>query len=68
VSDPVPGNAHPNCADGHTCFRPSGRVCIEVDCDEAAGTRWGPLWCPEHDKQRLDRVSASLAAITESFR
>lgn len=23
----------------------------------------GPLWCPDHDRQRLDRVSASLEAI-----
>jgi hypothetical protein len=54
--------AHEQCvaADKHICQKPSGRQCIEDECTEAAGTWWGPYWCPEHDKQRLDRISLQL--------
>jgi len=56
--------AHPKChgPDGHVCQKLSGKVCVERGCDEAAGTTWGPLWCPVHDMERLDRVSAGLSA------
>lgn len=47
----------------HVCQQPSGRTCIEAGCMSAAGTLWGPYWCPEHDKQRLDRVSDQLHAL-----
>jgi hypothetical protein len=55
-------NSHPHCGgpDGHVCQRPSGRTCIEPECEQPAGTLWGPLWCPEHDQERLDRVSNRL--------
>ena len=56
-------SAHPKCTDGHICQEPSGRTCIEVGCDEAAGTLCGPLWCPDHDRERLDRISAQFDAI-----
>lgn len=55
--------AHPKCVDGHVCQEPSGRTCIESGCNEAAGTRWGPYWCPDHDRERLDRIGASLDRI-----
>lgn len=57
--------SHPNCArpDGHTCQEPSGLTCIEGGCDKPAGTCWGPYWCPEHDAERLDRISSGFAAI-----
>lgn len=56
--------SHPRCADElHTCQKPSGRRCIEKGCDEPAGTNWGPLWCPRHDKERLERISAQLEAL-----
>lgn len=58
--------SHPKCWTGveydHRCHKPSGRRCI--DCGEPAGTPWGPLWCPACDVIRLDRVSASLNALT----
>lgn len=61
--------SHQQCVDAgeHVCQRPSGRVCIEDGCGSAAGTWWGPLWCPEHDKERLDRVSGQLEALATSF-
>lgn len=56
-------SAHPNCDNGHVCQRPSGRKCVEQGCNENAGTLWGPMWCPDHDRERLDRVSRQLAAL-----
>jgi hypothetical protein len=48
--------SHPNCwgPDGHVCQQPSGRDCI--DCGQAAGTLWGPYWCPDCDVKRLDKL------------
>lgn len=59
--------SHPHCGEGHVCQRPSGRECIEPGCHALAGTTWGPLWCPEHDQERLDRISGQLdAAVGEA--
>jgi hypothetical protein len=59
--------SHPQCWTGHgyrhTCQRPSGQTCVEAGCDQPAGTRWGPYWCPDCDVERLDRIMASLEAI-----
>lgn len=49
----------------HQCQEPSGRTCI--DCDETAGTWWGPYWCPDCDVKRLDRCSAGFAEIAAVF-
>jgi hypothetical protein len=55
--------AHPNCTAGHLCQQPSGRLCIEAGCDQPAGTLWGPYWCPDHDKARLDRINPQMEAL-----
>lgn len=56
--------SHPDCdGDDHTCAVPSGRICIETGCQNEAGTPWGPYWCPRHDRERLDRISAQLDAL-----
>lgn len=49
----------------HTCARPSGRTCL--DCDQPAGTLWGPYWCPDCDVKRLDQISASLDEFLKGF-
>lgn len=54
---------HAKCSEGHICQEPSGRVCCEPGCDEQAGTWWGPYWCPEHDKERLYRISRSFESM-----
>lgn len=59
--------SHPKCGDGHVCQVPNGNRCIEAGCNEEAGTKWGPLWCPEHDKRRLDRITADLEALRASL-
>lgn len=62
------GRSHPQCWTGeryeHVCLTPSGRACIE--CARPAGTPWGPYFCPEHDVERLDRISASLEEIART--
>jgi len=65
IPDEAVEGAHPQCqtSAGHICQEPSGRVCIEDGCAGDAGTWWGPYWCPAHDAQRLDGISASLAEI-----
>jgi hypothetical protein len=60
-------NAHPKCINGHVCQEPSGRVCVEPGCYEMAGTLWGPLWCPDHDRERLNRITKSLESIADGF-
>ena len=57
--------SHPRChgPEGHVCQKPSGRQCYEKGCPEAAGTSWGPYWCPSHDEERLDRITRNLKEI-----
>jgi len=59
--------SHPNCwvedRYEHICMKPTGKYCIEQGCHRVAGTDWGPLWCPEHDVERLDRISGNLDLI-----
>lgn len=62
------GGSHPDCDNGHVCAQPSGWVCIETGCQKAAGTFWGPYWCPEHDKERLDRISAQFEEMFKDER
>jgi hypothetical protein len=58
--------SHQKCLDAaeHVCQKPSGRRCYEQPCEEPAGTLWGPYWCPKHDKERLDRISAAFDQMT----
>jgi len=48
---------------GHTCQKPSGRVCATEGCELPAGTDWGPYWCPDHDAERIDRISRQFDDI-----
>lgn len=59
--------SHAKCKPDHICQEPSGRLCVEAGCGKEAGTWWGPYWCPEHDKERLDRVSAGFDSILASL-
>lgn len=60
-------DSHQQCIDAkeHICQMPNGKECVEDGCAEAAGTWWGPLWCPEHDKERLDRISLEFDTMLE---
>lgn len=47
---------HPgNGPDHHT-----GKICIEKDCEEPAGTAWGPYWCVKHNGERIMRIGDAL--------
>ncbi len=63
--------AHAKCWKGdhyeHVCQKPSGHLCGEQPCDQTAGTDWGPFFCPDHDVQRLERVSAGFADLKASL-
>ena len=50
----------------HVCRKPSGRMC--VDCRRPAGTDWGPMWCPDCDVKRLDRVGAQMESLLAPHR
>lgn len=54
--------AHPRCQgpEGHVCQVPSHKPCYEKGCEEPAGTLWGPHWCPRHDQERINRISAQM--------
>lgn len=57
-------NGHPKClqAGHHTCQKPSGLTCYE--CDNPAGTDWGPYWCPDHDSRRVERLLQQLQELS----
>ena len=41
----------------------TGKKCIELGCNEPAGTGWSPYWCQKHNAERLIGVSKSLKAM-----
>ena len=48
--------------------KPTLRKCFERDCDEPAGGRWSPYWCPTHDAERVERISRSLDEMTADIK
>jgi hypothetical protein len=50
----------------------TGKPCIEPGCNRPAGTWWSPIWCFEHNVQRIkgidgqfEKVRAALAPRKE---
>ena len=66
MNDDLTGHIPCHAAGRHVCAEPSGRRC--VDCDNPAGTRWGPLWCPDCDSRRLARLDAGFKQIAAETR
>lgn len=62
--------AHRHCWVGHRyvhqCQELSGRICVERGCDRSAGTWWTPYWCPEHDVERQDQITAFFERLGRS--
>lgn len=54
-------NYRGNSAEYHT-----GKRCIESGCEKPAGTAWSPLWCFDHNVERMKRVSASLNRLADN--
>lgn len=45
----------------------TGKSCVVVGCDSPAGTAWSPLWCFEHNVQRMRRITTSLEQICKDI-
>lgn len=52
----------------HQCHKPSGLICDTAGCEEPAGTWWTPIWCPDHDVERLTQISGEFDRILHSLR
>ena len=63
--------SHPQCWTGdkyvHTCQDGCGSGLKCLECGEAAGTLWGPYFCPRCDVERLDRIASSLYRLKRSM-
>jgi hypothetical protein len=35
----------------------TGKKCVEIGCNNPAGTAWSPYWCFECNVKRLDKIS-----------
>lgn len=46
--------------DGNSPKWHTGKPCVEKGCGKPAGTWWSPLWCFDHNTERMRRVSAGL--------
>lgn len=44
----------------NSAFWHTGKKCIEKGCGKPAGTWWSPVWCFEHNAERMDRITANL--------
>jgi len=45
----------------------TGKPCIVEGCTEEAGTAWSPHWCPQHNIERMSRITRQLRAIVKGF-
>ena len=45
----------------------TGTACVEVGCNEPAGTPWGPHWCPRHDTERIQRVTRGMERAKDAL-
>jgi hypothetical protein len=46
--------------EGNSSKYHTGNACVEKGCSRPAGTWWSPLWCMEHNVERMSRVSEFL--------
>lgn len=70
-NDPTPAKldafedpAHP----GNSSRHHTGKRCVESGCDRPAGTHWSPLWCFEHNVERIKRIDRQLEEITKLWK
>lgn len=41
----------------------TGKPCVEKGCENPAGTAWSPLWCFEHNVERLGKLTEAFELI-----
>lgn len=46
--------------EGNSAKYHTGEPCITGGCCNPAGTWWSPLWCMEHNAERLKRITAGI--------
>lgn len=49
-------------SNGNSELHRTGKPCIEQGCAKPAGTAWSPLWCVDHNIERMNRISRRLGA------
>jgi len=40
-----------------------GGKCIEINCNNPAGTAWSPYWCVDCNIKRMDKITKQLDDI-----
>ena len=53
--------------EGNSAKYHTGKPCIEHGCTNPAGTAWSPLWCFQHNSERIRRISRSMETIARTF-
>lgn len=46
--------------EGNSAKYHTGKQCVTKGCKAPAGTWWSPLWCFEHNVERVKKITASL--------
>lgn len=46
--------------EGNSAKYHTGKTCAEKGCEKPAGTFWGPLWCFDHNVERMRRITSAL--------
>lgn len=41
------------------------KPCVTPGCGKPAGTWWSPLWCFEHNVERIDRIDDHLKMLSQ---
>ncbi|MFC1567337.1 hypothetical protein ACFL3R_00685 [Thermodesulfobacteriota bacterium] len=44
----------------------TGHLCIELGCNNLAGTAWSPHWCFDCNVFRMDKITEQLESLVES--
>jgi len=54
--------------EGNSSRYHTGKPCIEIGCNDPAGTAWSPYWCFKHNLERIDRITQAFTnCFTEAF-
>ncbi len=53
--------------EGNSAKHHTGKNCIEKGCVRPAGTLWSPLWCFNHNVERMRRIDRALAPVRKAL-
>lgn len=53
--------------EGRRAYANPARPCRAEGCEEPAGTPWGPLWCADHDDERVNRIARQFREIRDDY-